>query len=107
MDERIENQEIIEGSDEIEVLDDVYEENEEESVSLIESIATVAVLMTPLAVSYVAGVVSSDKVKNGIVSIKTKFSERSEKRKAKMKEIKERRNQSDEDVFEVIEDSED
>lgn len=108
MEERIENQEfeIVDISEETEILDGVDEECDGESASLIESIVTLAVLTTPLAISYVAGVLTSDKVKNGIANTKMKIAERSKRHKEKIAELREKRKNTDEDI-EIIDVEED
>lgn len=109
MEERIENQEfeIVDISEDTEILDDVNEECDGESASLVESIATLAVLTAPLAISYVAGVLTSDKVKNGIANAKTRLAERSKKRKEKIAELREKRKNTDEEDTEIIDIEED
>ena len=58
---------------------------------MIESITTFAILAAPLAVSYVAGVVTSDPVKRTVAQVKEKWQIRKEARKAKIEELKAKR----------------
>lgn len=58
---------------------------------MIESITTLAILAAPLAVSYVAGVVTADPVKRTVAQIKEKWQIRKEARKAKIEELKAQR----------------
>lgn len=95
MEKRIENNENCEiinnvNPEETEVLDCVSTEDDY-TPSLGESIATFAVLVTTLAIPYVAGVVSADKVKNGIASLKEKHEENKMKRAERRRQLKERR----------------
>nr|DAE23857.1 MAG TPA: hypothetical protein [Siphoviridae sp. ct9lR64] len=84
MDENKE-QEVIDINEEPESTELIDVSDEDYTPSLGESIATLAVLIAPLAISYVAGVVSSDKVKNGIADIRTRIAETAQKRAEKIK----------------------
>ena len=58
---------------------------------MIESITTLAILAAPLAVSYVAGVVTAEPVKRTVAQVKEKWQIRKEARKAKIEELKAQR----------------
>lgn len=86
----VENQELEEVKNEdCEIV--IGDETEEYTPSVIESITTLAVLVAPLAVSYVAGVVTAEPVKNTVAQIKEKLRIRKEARKAKIEELKAKR----------------
>ena len=85
----VENQELDEVKNEdCEIV--IGDESEEYTPSVIESITTFAILAAPLAVSYVAGVVTSDPVKRKVAQVKEKWQIRKEARKAKLKAQRER-----------------
>lgn len=88
MDENKIEQEVIDINEEPESTELIDVSDEDYTPSLGESIATLAVLVAPLAISYVAGVVSSDKVKNGITNIKIRMAEAAQKRAEKLKEAR-------------------
>lgn len=86
----VENQELDEVKNEdCEIV--IGDESEEYTPSVIESITTFAILAAPLAVSYVAGVVTSDPVKRTVAQVKEKWQIRKEARKAKIEELKAKR----------------
>ena len=86
----VENQELDEVKNEdCEIV--IGDESEEYTPSVIESITTFAILAAPLAVSYVAGVVTSDPVKRKVAQVKEKWQIRKEVRKAKIEELKAQR----------------
>lgn len=86
----VENQELDEVKNEdCEIV--IGDESEEYTPSVIESITTFAILAAPLAVSYVAGVVTSDPVKRTVAKVKEKWQIRKEARKAKIEELKAQR----------------
>ena len=86
----VENQELDEVKNEdCEIV--IGDESEEYTPSVIESITTFAILAAPLAVSYVAGVVTSDPVKRTVAQVKEKWQIRKEARKAKIEELKAQR----------------
>lgn len=66
-------------------------QNEEYEPSLGESIAALAILTTPLVVSYAIGVITSDGVKASISDLKTRFEMRKIRRKEKLQQIRETR----------------
>lgn len=86
----VENQELEDVNEDCEeiVIDD---ESEEYAPSAMENIITLAVMAAPLAITYVAGVVTSEPVKKKYAEIKEKATLRKEARKAKIAEIKARR----------------
>ena len=84
MDNEIMNQEVIETED-LTVPNEELEVEETYEPSLGESIATLAVLLVPLAVTYAAGVASGDRVKAGISKAKNKINTFFENRKNKKK----------------------
>ena len=69
----------------------IGDESEEYTPSVIESITTLAILAAPLAVTYVAGVVTADPVKRMVAKVKEKWQIRKEARKAKIEELKAKR----------------
>ena len=86
----VENQELDEVKNEdCEIV--IGDESEEYTPSVIESITTFAILAAPLAVSYVAGVVTSDPVKRTVAQVKEKWQIRKEAPKAKIEELKAQR----------------
>ena len=86
----VENQELDEVKDEdCEIV--IGDESEEYTPSVIESITTLAILAAPLAVSYVAGGVTSEPVKRTVAKVKEKWQIRKEARKAKIEELKAQR----------------
>ena len=86
----VENQELDEVKNEdCEIV--IGDESEEYTPSVIESITTLAILAAPLAVSYVAGVVTADPVKRTVAKVKEKWQIRKEARKAKIEELKAKR----------------
>lgn len=86
----VENQELDEVKNEdCEIV--IGDESEEYTPSVIESITTFAILAAPIAVSYVAGVVTSDPVKRTVAQVKEKWQIRKEARKAKIEELKAKR----------------
>ena len=86
----VENQELDEVKNEdCEIV--IGDESEEYTPSVIESITTFAILAAPLAVSYVAGVVTSDPVKRTVAKVKEKWQIRKEAHKAKIEELKAQR----------------
>lgn len=86
----VENQELDEVKNEdCEIV--IGDESEEYTPSVIESITTLAILAAPLAVSYVAGVVTSDPVKRTVARVKEKWQIRKEAHKAKIEELKAQR----------------
>ena len=86
----VENQELDEVKDEdCEIV--IGDESEEYTPSVIESITTLAILAAPLAVSYIAGVVTADTVNRTVAQIKEKWQIRKEARKAKIEELKAQR----------------
>ena len=86
----VENQELDEVKNEdCEIV--IGDESEEYTPSVIESITTLAILAAPLAVSYVAGVVTADPVKRKVAQVKEKWQIREEARKAKIEELKAKR----------------
>lgn len=89
----VENQELDEVKNEdCEIV--IGDESEEYTPSVIESITTFAILAAPLAVSYVAGVVTSEPVKRTVAQVKEKWQIRKEARKAKIEELKAKRERS-------------
>ena len=86
----VENQELDEVKNEdCEIV--IGDESEEYTPSVIESITTLAILAAPLAVTYVAGVVTADPVKRMVAQVKEKWQIRKEARKAKIEELKAKR----------------
>ena len=86
----VENQELDEVKNEdCEIV--IGDESEEYTPSVIESITTLAILAAPLAVSYVAGVVTSEPVKRTVAKVKEKWQIRKEAHKAKIEELKAQR----------------
>ena len=86
----VENQELEEVKNEgCEIV--IGDETEEYAPSVIESVATLAVLAIPLGVSYVAGVITAEPVKKTVAQIKEKHQIRKEARKAKIEELKAKR----------------
>lgn len=86
----VENQELEEVKNEgCEIV--IGDETEEYTPSVIESVATLAVLAIPLGVSYVAGVITAEPVKKTVAQIKEKHQIRKEARKAKIEELKAKR----------------
>lgn len=86
----VENQELEEVKNEdCEIV--IGDESEEYTPSVIESITTLAVLAAPLAITYVAGVVTAEPVKKTVAQIKEKWQTRKEARKAKIEELKAQR----------------
>ena len=86
----VENQELDEVKNEdCEIV--IGDESEEYTPAVIESITTFAILAAPLAVSYVAGVVTSEPVKRTVAQVKEKWQIRKEARKAKIEELKAQR----------------
>ena len=86
----VENQELDEVKNEdCEIV--IGDESEEYTPSVIESITTLVILAAPLAVSYVAGVVTADPVKRAVAQVKEKWQIRKEARKAKIEELKTKR----------------
>ena len=86
----VENQELDEVKNEdCEIV--IGDESEEYTPSVIESITTFAILAAPLAVSYIAGVVTADTVNRTVAQIKEKWQIRKEARKAKIEELKAQR----------------
>ena len=86
----VENQELDEVKNEdCEIV--IGDDSEEYTPSVIESITTLAILAAPLAVSYIAGVVTSDTVMRTVAQVKEKWHIRKEARKAKIEELKAQR----------------
>lgn len=86
----VENQELEEVKNEdCEIV--IGDESEEYTPSVIESITTLAVLVALLAMSYVAGVITADPAKRTVAQNKEKLQIRKEARKAKIEELKARR----------------
>ena len=86
----VENQELDEVKNEdCEIV--IGDESEEYTPSVIESITTLVILAAPLAVSYIAGVITADPVNRTVAQIKEKWQIRKEARKAKIEELKAQR----------------
>lgn len=103
MDENKVEQEVIDINEEPESTELIDVSDEDYTPSLGESIATLAVLAAPLAGCYILGVLSGEKVKNGIANFKEKMAEAKQKRAEKIRQFKETRSSK---IVEVVDDSE-
>lgn len=100
---KIENEEIIENdSNDIQVIDCVSDEDTQPT--LAESLVGLAVVAVPLAATYVAGVLTGDKVKNFFADQKVKAAENRKKRKEKLEALKNARKKPQ--IVEVVDSEE-
>lgn len=102
MDENKIEQEVIDINEEPESTELIDVSDEDYTPSLGESIATLAVLAAQLAGCYILGVLSGDKVKNGIADIRIRMAEAAQKRAEKIKKLKEARSSK---IVEVVDNS--
>ena len=99
MDENKIEQEVIDINEEPESTELIDVSDEDYTPSLGESISTLAILAVPLAGCYILGVLSGDKVKNGIERIKIRMAEAAKKRAEKLKEARSSK------IVEIVDDS--